>query len=54
VLVELQTAGAERLPRGLDAPELDSAHRIAAALESARVDVSFHKALPIALWLLEA
>jgi hypothetical protein len=41
------------LPRGVHAPEIDAPRRIAAALESARIDVPFRKALPIALWLLE-
>jgi hypothetical protein len=38
----------------IEVPELDAAHRIAAALESSRVDPPFDRALPIALWLLEA
>jgi glucose-6-phosphate dehydrogenase assembly protein OpcA len=42
-----------RLPRLVEAPELDPAHRVAAALESSRVDRPFQNALPIALWLLE-
>ncbi len=54
VLVEIEAPGLERLPRGVDAPELDAAHRIAAALESLRVDVPFQKAVPVALWLLES
>jgi hypothetical protein len=37
----------------MSAPELDSAHRVAAALESSRHDPPFQKALPIAMWLLE-
>ncbi len=41
------------LPRIIDAPELDPARRIAAALESSRLDPPFHNALPIALWLME-
>ena len=52
VLVETEAGGLDRLPRGLDAPELDAAHRIAAALESSRIDEPFQKALPISLWLL--
>ena len=43
-----------RLPRGIDAPELDAARRVATALESSRTDIPFRNALPIALWLLEA
>ncbi len=42
-----------RLPRLVEAPELDPAHRVAAALESSRIDPPFQNALPIALWLLE-
>ena len=41
------------LPRGVDAPELDTARRIAAALESSRIDLPFRNAFPIALWLME-
>jgi Glucose-6-phosphate dehydrogenase subunit len=41
------------LPRVIEAPELDPARRIAAALESSRFDPPFHKALPLALWLME-
>jgi glucose-6-phosphate dehydrogenase assembly protein OpcA len=52
VLVETEAGGLDRLPRGVDAPELNAAHRIAAALESSRIDEPFQKALPIALWLL--
>jgi glucose-6-phosphate dehydrogenase assembly protein OpcA len=54
VLVETETPGLDRLPRGVDAPELDAAHRIAAALESSQIDVPFQKAVPVALWLLES
>ena len=53
VLVETEAGGLGRLPRGVDAPELDAAHRIAAALESSRIDIPFRTAVPIALWLLE-
>ena len=53
VLVETETPASCRLPRAIDAPELDAAHRIAAALESSRIDIPFQNALPIALWLLE-
>ena len=41
------------LPRVVEAPELDPARRIAAALESSRLDPPFQKALPLALWLME-
>ena len=41
------------LPRVIDAPELDPARRIAAALECSRLDPPFQKALPIALWLMD-
>ena len=34
-------------------PELDPARRVAAALESSRLDPPFQKALPIALWLMD-
>jgi glucose-6-phosphate dehydrogenase assembly protein OpcA len=53
VRVDAETAYLCRLPRLVEAPELDAAHRIGAALESSRIDPPFHKALPIALWLLE-
>ncbi len=52
VLVETEAGGLGRLPRGVDAPELDVAHRIAAALESSRIDEPFRKAVPVAVWLL--
>jgi hypothetical protein len=51
--VETETGNSYGLPRGINAPELDAPRRIAAALESARVDVPFRKALPIAFWLLK-
>jgi hypothetical protein len=35
------------------ATKLDLAHRVAAALESSRIDRPFENARPIALWLLE-
>ncbi len=54
--IRIDAASAEvcRLPRLVEAPELDPARRIAAAMESSRIDPPFHNALPIALWLLEA
>ncbi len=42
------------LPRMVLAPDLDAAHRVAAALESSRIDPPFQRALPIAFWLLGA
>jgi hypothetical protein len=53
ICVEAETSDVCRLPRFVEAPELDPARRVAAALESARVDPPFQNALPIALWLLE-
>ncbi|MGP0069864.1 MAG: glucose-6-phosphate dehydrogenase assembly protein OpcA [Isosphaeraceae bacterium] len=53
VRVDAETTDLCRLPRLVEAPELDAAHRVGAALESSRIDPPFHKALPIALWLLE-
>jgi len=53
VLVQADAIDACRLPRVVDAPELDLARRVAATLESACVDLPFQNALPIALWLLE-
>ncbi len=40
------------LPRVVVTPDLDASRRIAAALESARSDPPFRRALPHALWLL--
>lgn len=42
------------LPRAVLAPELDAARRVAAALESSRIDPSFDHARPHALWLMES
>jgi glucose-6-phosphate dehydrogenase assembly protein OpcA len=53
VETETETEGPGRLPRGIDAPELDAARRVATALEASRIDFPFRSALPIALWLLE-
>jgi glucose-6-phosphate dehydrogenase assembly protein OpcA len=53
VHVEAEATDACFLPRVIDAPELDPARRVAAALESSRVDLPFQRALPTALWLLE-
>jgi hypothetical protein len=43
-----------RLPRLVNAPELEPACRVAAALESSRLDPPFQNALPIAVWLMES
>jgi glucose-6-phosphate dehydrogenase assembly protein OpcA len=53
VLVEADTPSACHLPRVVNAPELEPAQRVAAALESSRVDPPFQKAVPIAMWLME-
>ncbi len=54
VLIEADGPESCRLPRGVDAPELDAARRVATALESSRIDLPFRNALPIALWLMES
>ena len=54
IRIDAESGDLCRLPRLVEAPELDPARRIAAAMESSRIDPPFHKALPIALWLLEA
>jgi glucose-6-phosphate dehydrogenase assembly protein OpcA len=53
VVIDAETAQLCRLPRVVDAPELDAARRVAASLESSRADRPFQRSLPIALWLLE-
>ena len=53
VETETDTDGSASLPRGVDAPELDAARRVATALEASRIDIPFRNALPVALWLLE-
>ena len=53
VRVHAENAESCRLPRLVEAPELDPARRISAALESSRIDPPFHKAMPVALWLME-
>ncbi len=53
VRVEAETREFCGLPRLVEAPELDRAHRVGAAMESSRTDPPFHNALPIALWLLD-
>ena len=52
VHIEVDSPDYCKLPRMVLAPELDSAHRVAAALESSRNDPPFQHALPHALWLL--
>jgi len=54
IRIEAETCDSGRLPRLVESPELDPAQRVAAALESSRIDPPFQNALPIALWLLEA
>jgi hypothetical protein len=53
ITVRAETRDSCRLRRLVDVPELDPACRVAAALESSRVDPPFQNALPIALWLLD-
>jgi glucose-6-phosphate dehydrogenase assembly protein OpcA len=53
IRVDAESVEVCRLPRLVEAPELDPARRVAAALESSRIDPPFQNALPIALWLLE-
>jgi glucose-6-phosphate dehydrogenase assembly protein OpcA len=53
VVVEVDGPGRARLPRMVQAAELTPADRVSAALESAREDPPYRKALPNALWLLE-
>jgi glucose-6-phosphate dehydrogenase assembly protein OpcA len=53
VHIEAETPSACHLRRMVSVPELEPADRVAAALESSRVDAPFENALPIALWLLE-
>jgi len=54
VRVEAEAVDSCYLPSIVEAPELDPAHRIAAALESSRLDPPFQKALPLTLWLLDS
>ena len=53
IRVDAESGELCRLPRIVEAPELDPARRIAAAMESSRIDPPFQNALPIALWMLE-
>lgn len=54
VRIEVDSPASCALPRVVLAPELDPARRVAAALESSRNDPPFRRALPHALWLLDA
>jgi glucose-6-phosphate dehydrogenase assembly protein OpcA len=54
VRVEIDSTAYCTLPRTVLAPELDPARRVAAGLESSRLDLPFQRALPHALWLLGA
>jgi glucose-6-phosphate dehydrogenase assembly protein OpcA len=54
LVLEAEASDLCRLPRLVEAPELDRARRVAASLEASRVDLPFEKAFPIALWLLES
>ncbi len=53
VYVEVQSPNACHLPRVVSVPELEPARRVAAALESSRLDPPFRNAAPFAMWLLE-
>jgi len=53
VRIEAKAPDHCRLPSMVRAPELDPARRVAAALESSRIDPPFEKARPIAIWLME-
>jgi glucose-6-phosphate dehydrogenase assembly protein OpcA len=53
ITVKMEAHDHCRLPRLVNVPELDPACRVAAALESSRLDPPFQNALPIALWLME-
>ncbi len=54
VRIEVAAVNYCALPRVVVAPELSRWRRVAAALESSRIDPPFQKALPHALWLLGA
>jgi hypothetical protein len=54
VRIEVDSDNYCSLPRVVVARELSPWQRVAAALESSRIDPPFQKALPHALWLLEA
>jgi glucose-6-phosphate dehydrogenase assembly protein OpcA len=52
VHVEADTPHACHLPRIVSVPELEPAQRVAAALESSRLDPPFQNAMPIAMWFM--
>jgi glucose-6-phosphate dehydrogenase assembly protein OpcA len=52
VRIDGETRSACRLPQLVEAPEMDAARRVAAAMESSRIDPPFEHALPVALWLM--
>ncbi len=52
VRIDVTSPDACRLPRVVDSPDPDPAQRIAAALDSARIDPPFDRALPIAMGML--
>jgi len=54
VRIEAESSHVCYLRRMVSVPELEPAQRVAAALESSRVDPPFQRALPIAMWLMEA
>lgn len=54
VRIEVDSANFCNLPRVVVAPELSPWRRVAAALESSRIDPPYQKALPNAFWLLGA
>ncbi len=53
VVVEVDGHGRPRLPRMVHCPEFTVPDRVSAALESARDDPPYRKALPHVIWLLE-
>lgn len=53
VVVEVDGPNRHRLPRMVQSPELTVPDRVSAALESAREDPPYRKALPNVMWLLE-
>lgn len=53
VMIQARAPDYCRLPSMVQAPELDAAGRVAAALEASRSDRPFEVARPIAFWLME-
>jgi glucose-6-phosphate dehydrogenase assembly protein OpcA len=53
VRIDVDSPHSCSLPRIVHAPTFDAARRVAAGLESSRIDPPFQRALPHALWLLE-